>query len=98
MAEKRRMNCAACGNSFNVDSHKSGKTFDYGLVYVCGKKCMSVFLVDRASKQKEFTIGDYTLEICLHNRYWIRHKSGEGMEVGVKELEKMVKDFYEENF
>lgn len=91
----KKMNCAACGESFDVDSHKGGKNFDFGLVYICGKKCMGVFLLDRQSKQKQFKVGDYTLEICLHNRYWISHKQGKEIEVSVKVLEKLVGVIYE---
>jgi hypothetical protein len=98
ISENKRMNCAACGRSFDIESHKGGKTFDYGLIYICGKKCMGIFLIDRVSKQKEFKIGNYVLEIDLHNRYWIRYKSGKDLEVGEKELEKLIEDFYKENF
>jgi len=47
---------------------------------------------------KIFTIGDYTINIYADGTYWIYHKSGEGMKVSGEMLEKMLKNFYEENF
>lgn len=46
----------------------------------------------------EITIGDYKINRFESGDYWIYHKSGEGMEVSSEMLEKMLKDFYEENF
>ena len=43
-------------------------------------------------------IGDYYLGPATDGGYWIEHESGEGMHVRRKVMEKLIKDFYRENF
>ncbi len=49
-------------------------------------------------KPWKVTIGCYEISYSKTGQYWIYHKSGEGMEIDEKMLEKMVNDFYTENF
>ena len=47
----------------------------------------------------KITIGDYEISYSdILDRFWIRHKSGEGTEVDKEKLEKLIHDFYKENF
>ena len=43
-------------------------------------------------------IGDYYLWHATDGQFWIEHESGEGMHVSRKTMEKLIRDFYLENF
>ena len=43
-------------------------------------------------------LGDYYLMDATDGNFWIEHESGEGMHVSRKALEKLIADFYKENF
>lgn len=43
------------------------------------------------------SIGSITI-IFDNGRYWLQHKSGEAMAVEASDLEKLLLDFYKQNF
>ena len=45
-----------------------------------------------------FRVGDYWLHKFGEQDYWIEHASGEGMQVRREVMEKLIEDFYCENF
>jgi len=53
-------------------------------------------------KQKHrFTIGEFEISKSYHRpdtHYWIEHESGEGSEFNKADIDKLIKDFYDENF
>lgn len=44
------------------------------------------------------TVGEYTIMPFHGDSFFIEHESGEGMQVSLSALEKLVDDFYKENF
>lgn len=44
------------------------------------------------------TIGEFTLFKYSDGSYWIQHESLEGGEFSAEKVEKMIADFYKENF
>lgn len=45
-----------------------------------------------------FVIGDYEIIAATDGGYWLYHESGEGMHLPPGRLEKVIADFYKENF
>ncbi len=43
-------------------------------------------------------IGDYAIGQVSDGGFWIEHESGEGMHVAKTRMEKLIRDFYKENF
>lgn len=43
-------------------------------------------------------IGDYYIARWSNGDFWVEHESGEGMQVKRRQMEKLISDFYRENF
>lgn len=52
---------------------------------------------EMSEMDESIEIGDYTLS-RTNGRFWITHKSGEGMEVADELIAKFVDQFYKEHF
>jgi len=45
-----------------------------------------------------FKVGEYEITEYSQDSLWIQHESGEGMEVGKREFEKLIDEYYQETF
>jgi len=49
-------------------------------------------------KEEVLTVGEYTITRYNDNDYWIEHETGEGMQVFAHNFEKLIDEFYKEEF